>query len=100
MRGRSSATVPENAILRGHVFSGASSQGNFALHLIQDQADIDISGQEFNFVCSIRVFDVRYARQHESGRDGDCNLSANDLSGNLRYARRLFLVTIITVGPP
>ncbi|WP_238719978.1 hypothetical protein [Nitratireductor alexandrii] len=47
-----------------------------ALHLAQDRADIDISGPEFNFVRSIRVYDVRYARQHESGRDGDCNRSA------------------------
>lgn len=45
----------------------------FALQLVQDRADIDISGPEFNFVRSIRVYDVRYARQHESGRDGDCN---------------------------
>lgn len=49
---------------------------DFALHLVQDRADIDVSGPEFNFVRSIRVFDVRYARQHESGRDGDCNRSA------------------------
>ena len=48
----------------------------FALQLVQDRADIDISGSEFNFVRSIRVFDVRYARQHESGRDGDCNRMA------------------------
>jgi len=48
----------------------------FALQLVQDRADIDISGPEFNFVRSIRVFDVRFARQHESGRDGDCNRSA------------------------
>lgn len=47
-----------------------------ALHLAQDRADIDISGPEFNFVRSIRVYDVRYARQHESGRDGDCNRTA------------------------
>ena len=46
------------------------------LHFVQDRADIDISGPEFNFVRSIRVYDVRYARQHESGRDGDCNRSA------------------------
>ena len=77
MRDGSTAPVPENAILRRNESSGAMSQGDFALHLIQDRADIDISGQEFNFVRSIRVFDVRYARQHESGRDGDCNRSAN-----------------------
>lgn len=46
------------------------------LQLAQDRADIDISGPEFDFVRSIRVYDVRYARQHESGRDGDCNRSA------------------------
>ena len=52
-----------------------------ALRLVQDRADIDISGPEFNFVRSIRVFDVRYARQHESGRDGDCNRSATVVLG-------------------
>ena len=77
MRDGSTAPVPENAILRRNGSSGAMSQDDFALQLIQDRADIDISGQEFNFVRSIRVFDVRYARQHESGRDGDCNRSTN-----------------------
>ncbi|MEM7717651.1 MAG: hypothetical protein AAF222_00475 [Pseudomonadota bacterium] len=52
-----------------------------ALRLVQDRADIDVSGPEFNFVRSIRVFDVRYARQHESGRDGDCNRSATVVLG-------------------
>ena len=54
---------------------------DWALRLVQDRADIDISGPEFNFVRSIRVFDVRYARQHESGRDGDCNRSATVVLG-------------------
>ena len=49
---------------------------DLALRLVQD-----ISGPEFNFVRSIRVFDVRYARQHESGRDGDCNRSATVVLG-------------------
>lgn len=53
----------------------------FALHLIQDRADIDISGPEFNFVRSIRVYDVRYARQNES-RDSDCNRSETVLLGS------------------
>ena len=52
-----------------------------AAQLVQDRADIDISGPEFNFVRSIRVFDVRYARQRESGRDGDCNRSATVVLG-------------------
>jgi len=49
---------------------------DIAPQLIQNRADIDIRGPEFNFVRSIRVYDVRYARQNESGRDGDCNRSA------------------------
>lgn len=53
----------------------------FALRLVQDRADIDISGPEFNFVRSIRVFDVRYARQGESGSEGDCERSANIVLG-------------------
>lgn len=49
---------------------------DFALHLVQNRADIDISGPEFNFVRSIRVFDVRYAWQRESSRDDYCSRSA------------------------
>ncbi len=52
-----------------------------ALRLVQDRADIDISGPEFNFVRSLRVFDVRYARQQEIGRDGDCSRSASVVLG-------------------
>lgn len=44
-----------------------------ALSLVQDRADIDISGREFDFVRSIRVYHVRYASQWESGEDDDCN---------------------------
>ena len=51
-------------------------RADYALHLIEDRADIDISGPEFNFVRSIRVFDIRYAWQRESGEDGNCNRSA------------------------
>ena len=75
----SPATEPlpsENAVLD---FAGPKPSllpEGFALQLAQDRADIDISGPEFNFVRSIRVYDVRYARQNESGRDGDCNRSA------------------------
>ncbi|WP_300063899.1 hypothetical protein [uncultured Roseobacter sp.] len=64
------------AILRTTTTRSAELPERFALQLAQDRADIDISGSEFNFVRSIRVFDVRYARQQESGRDGDCNRMA------------------------
>ena len=66
----------ENAV---HTLSKNGSQrffSDFALQLVQGHADIDISGPEFNFVRSIRVYNVRYARQHESSRDRSCNRSA------------------------
>ena len=47
-----------------------------SIQLVLDRADIDISGPEFNFVRSVRVYDVRYARQGKSDRDDDCNRSA------------------------
>lgn len=42
------------------------------LRLVQDRADIDISGPEFNFVRSIRVFDVRFAFQRIAGENDQC----------------------------
>lgn len=48
----------------------------FALQLAQDRADIDISGPEFNFVRSIRVFQAE-ARQWVSGREGECERYAS-----------------------
>jgi hypothetical protein len=62
--------------------SGNLVRADYALHLAQDRADIDISGPEFNFVRSIRVFDVRHAWQRESGQDGDCNRSATVVLGS------------------
>ena len=74
----SPATEPlpsENAVLKLTGPKPNLLPEGFALQLVQDRADIDISGPEFNFVRSIRVYDVRDARQNESGRDGDCNRS-------------------------
>ena len=67
---------PQSAIVRLSGGNAAPLPEGFALQLVQNRAEIDISGAEFNFVRSIRVFDARYVRQHESGRDGDCNRSA------------------------
>ena len=39
--------------------------------LIDAQADVDISGATFDFVRSIRVFEITYHRRRN--RDGDCN---------------------------
>ena len=43
---------------------------SLALQLAEDRADIDISGPEFNFVRSIRVFDVFIDDDRD---DGDCD---------------------------
>lgn len=68
------AMEPQPAVVRMTGGNAAPLPEGFALQLVQDRADIDISGAEFNFVRSIRVFDARYVRQNE-GRD-DCNRSA------------------------
>ncbi len=74
-----SRTMPFNAVPAVFPISTPTSpefgQGS-APQFVQNRADIDISGAEFNFVRSIRVFDVRYARQYEAGRDGDCTRMA------------------------
>lgn len=64
---------------RGDWNNGLSNlvRADDALHLAEDRADIDISGPEFNFVRSIRVFHVRQARQWESGEDRNCNRMAS-----------------------
>lgn len=61
-----------SAVLRSKGGDPLPHPDGFALNLIQDRADIDISGPEFNFVRSIRVYDVRYAQQIES-RDSGCS---------------------------
>lgn len=65
---------PQPAVFRMTGGVAAPLPEGFALQLVQDRADIDISGPEFNFVRSIRVFDARYVRQRET-RD-DCRRSA------------------------
>lgn len=52
------------------------------LQFVQERADIDISGAEFSFVRSIRVFDVRFVRQKESDNTGDCNRGERVLLGS------------------
>ena len=76
--------IPQPAVQR---FSGGTAQRlpeDAMLHLIQGfstttrRADIDISGAEFNFVRSIRVYDVEVI-QRVIGRGEDC-----DRSGSVR----------------
>ena len=64
--------IAQPAVMRRSGGSSNHLPEGFALQLVQEGgADIDISGAEFNFVRSIRVYNVTYARQNE-GRD-DCN---------------------------
>ncbi|NJN36196.1 MAG: hypothetical protein HC794_02995 [Nitrospiraceae bacterium] len=42
-----------------------------ALQLVQDRADVDISDPAFDFVRSIRVFEITYQQRRSS--NGDCN---------------------------
>ena len=69
--------TPKIAISRKKWYSRSRIQNDRLFHLIQDRANIDISDPQFNFVRSIRVFDIRYARQYEAGSEGGCERSAN-----------------------
>ena len=67
----------------------------FGLTFVQTSpaADIDISGPEFNFVRSIRVYNVTYASQAEVGSEGDCErnfslqIGSYGTQGDFRWAR-------------
>lgn len=58
----------------------STNPDEFALWYVQDRADIDISGPEFDFVRSIRVFDATFVHQSE-GRE-DCHRSASVRMGS------------------
>lgn len=45
--------------------------------VVEGLADVDISGLEFDFVRSIRVWDMRHYSHRERGRDDDCSESHN-----------------------
>lgn len=95
---RTAASTPRRplpAIHRSGISSSERLTDGFAITLAQSApgADIDISGPEFNFVRSIRVYNVTYASQRESGRDGDCNrffsmrIGTYGTQGDFRWAR-------------
>ena len=65
--------APVSAIFRTPDMASGPLGDDEAHRLVQDRADIDISGREFDFVRSIRVYHVRYASQWESGEDDNCN---------------------------
>jgi hypothetical protein len=61
---------------------GSLVRADYAHRLVEDRADIDISGPEFNFVRSIRVFNVRHAWQWQSGEEDNCNRIASVVLGS------------------
>lgn len=70
----SSARVPFKALLRLPSPPGADSAIPSRVADYSGKngvADIDISGAEYDFVRSIRVYNVEYARQHKVGGDND-----------------------------
>ena len=75
--------------------SGQDEISAAILHLAQavgTGADIDLSDPAFDFMRSIDVFQVQL-NQRESGRDGDCNRTANvrhgryETNGQFRWYR-------------
>ncbi|MEP3332302.1 hypothetical protein [Sedimentitalea sp.] len=70
------ANLPMPASFRRREGKVARLPPGLAHWLAQGRADIDISGPEFNFVRSIRVYDVRYVRQYALSRDTECYRSA------------------------
>lgn len=71
------AAKPENAVWPSPDISRDQLLSDHTLRFVQDRADIDISGPEFNFVRSIRVFDVRYASQATFGEQEQCRRYAS-----------------------
>ena len=53
----------------------------WALELVEKRADIDISGAEFDFVRSIRVFNIQFASQRLVGENDRCGRFASILQG-------------------
>tara|TARA_R110002049_G_C8998163_1_gene549634 strand:+ start:283 stop:804 length:522 start_codon:yes stop_codon:yes gene_type:complete len=70
------ADLPPMGVFSAERVDAGDLTNDFTPRLVKDRADIDISGPEFNFVRSIRVFDVRYAQQYQAGSEGDCERSA------------------------
>lgn len=67
--------------LRPREFSNGATLRNIAPLEVQNRADVDISGPAFDFVRSIRVFNVEYATQTIAGRSGDCLRTAEIFVG-------------------
>ena len=86
---------PQPAVFREG--GGAEMPADARLLLVQQlsngTADIDIGGPEFNFVRSIKVWDVRHYSHVERGRDNECSehsyiqLGAYERQGGFGWGR-------------
>ena len=69
----------------------------WAPQLVQDRADVDISDPAFDFVRSIRVFEITYQQRRSS--DGDCNswgaVSMGTYGAQGEYSRRRSSVSAV-----
>ncbi len=59
------------------ILTGQMPDRFILVQVLEDRADIDISGLELNFVRSIGVWDVPHYRHRERGRADDCSESYN-----------------------
>ncbi|SEM29736.1 hypothetical protein SAMN05443999_1199 [Roseovarius azorensis] len=66
----------ENAVWSSDEVMNDLTPVDLALRSVRERADIDIGGPEFNFVRSIRVFDVRFASQRVAGENDQCRRHA------------------------
>lgn len=70
------------------------------LQLVQDRADVDISDPAFDFVRSIRVFEITYRQGRDS--DGGCDRSGSVYMGSYgkqgEYSRRRSSVAAVPVA--
>jgi hypothetical protein len=84
--------TPQPAVVRLNGGDADRLPEDTMLHLIQDfstengTADVDISGSDFDFVRSIRVFNTTATQRHIGGSDGTCERSASVALGS--YGRQ------------
>lgn len=71
-----------------------------ALHLVQDRADVDISDPAFDFVRSIRVFEITYGQKRSP--HGDCStwglVFAGTYGAQGEYSRRRSSISAVPVA--
>ncbi|MGS4985492.1 hypothetical protein SAMN05444149_109114 [Pseudosulfitobacter pseudonitzschiae] len=86
--------------LRPRELSNGVTQRNLAPLEAQNRVDVDISGPSFDFVRSIRVFNVAYATQSIAGRSGDCVRTAKIFVGTYDFQGRFSWAPTVSSALP